>query len=974
MSYAEIDALPKTEAEIDAVSTTRATAYASHKLHHRIIHVALQAIKRHWQFMVEGTGVDPSGVADSTVAINNIIASASAVGATANRMVRVRFPDGVYLTDGIQAQPNTWLDFGNAVIKKRINGTTTTNNSLLRAVPVATDLVSTVTNRVKSGSTVTLTVAAAHDYVIGSIVVVAGINATYNGTHTVTGVPSSTTFTYTVNDNPQVNELSTPSGGTATRTKYYGTYKNMKVTGGILDSNGKTCPAHIVNLIFCEDLVIEDVRVKHNSANLTWAFCVGGRNLILNDLKVDDGTQLFQDGLHIFHGQNIRVNGGDFNSGDDAIALGAGLSTDAYLGKDPDPVRNVIVTNYRANSQRGSALRIHVDDAVNGPLWEITNVEVHGIVGKSGQLRNGGILIYSHQSSVDERKMVRHVNVDGVNLEVGSATHDDVNAIGVDIVSSEDIQVDFRIKIIERTVAPPIGWDLYRVRSSIDVQVRAYCRELGKRYGIDVRNTVRPTVLPGTYLRYGANQDLNPINFADCTDPKVLGAHITNVRNGVAGIICNIGTTTDNLTVAGSTIEHRAGVTVGVAVEITTAALRRITLIGNDFTKARAAVSSSVITAFGSNAVIQGNQGLADTGITNGITNLHAPPSGISVATSGRYNPFTNIYRKIRVNPDRLWAKFEAARAGTGLVNIVCLGDSFVAGDAAGGRSTNSWPARLKKLLGTRGLREAGTGIVNPGALPADSRWVLGLGWTASTSGVWAQTSTLSSIATFTSDVPGTVVRVVYPNNSGAFAITIDGGSPIEIVPTGATNVAVHEVAGLSNTTHTVVITSRSSIATVINYGVEVRPTSGVVVTNFGVSGYTSTLLASNAYNKPIGISIGAGLVDLYIICIGTNDMLQDVPSTTVQTNLTTILGYLTGSDVMIFVPNNVSTTKDRQPYHQVWYATADDNNLLLVDIGDRWGSYSDANSYGLMGDTLHPGALGHSDMARVVFGALQPV
>jgi hypothetical protein len=237
--------------------------------------------------IVAGTGIDPTGATDSTAAINAKIAAASVVGVAATQMVQVRFPDGTYLTDGIIAKPYTWLDFGTAVIKKRVDGTGPTNNSLLRAVPVPVTLASTVTNKALTSNVATLALSAPHDYVAGSVVVVAGVDATFNGTITVASTPSTTTFTYA---KTAADVVSVAASGTATRTTYYGTYKQMKVTGGTFDPNVHTCPANIVNLIYCEDLEMTGVTVRHDAACPNWAFQVGGRRITLTNLQVRNGT------------------------------------------------------------------------------------------------------------------------------------------------------------------------------------------------------------------------------------------------------------------------------------------------------------------------------------------------------------------------------------------------------------------------------------------------------------------------------------------------------------------------------------------------------------------------------------------------------------------------------------------------------------------------------------------------------------
>lgn len=71
----------------------------------------------------------------------------------------------------------------------------------------------TVTNKALTSNVATLTTSAAHDLVVGDNVVVAGVDATFNGTYKVTGVPTTTTFTYA---KTAANVASTAATGTAT--------------------------------------------------------------------------------------------------------------------------------------------------------------------------------------------------------------------------------------------------------------------------------------------------------------------------------------------------------------------------------------------------------------------------------------------------------------------------------------------------------------------------------------------------------------------------------------------------------------------------------------------------------------------------------------------------------------------------------------------------------------------------------------
>ena len=57
-------------------------------------------------------------------------------------------------------------------------------------------IVKTVSNKALTSNVATLTTSAAHTYLVGDVVVVSGVDATFNGTYSIVAVPTSTTFTY----------------------------------------------------------------------------------------------------------------------------------------------------------------------------------------------------------------------------------------------------------------------------------------------------------------------------------------------------------------------------------------------------------------------------------------------------------------------------------------------------------------------------------------------------------------------------------------------------------------------------------------------------------------------------------------------------------------------------------------------------------------------------------------------------------
>ena len=68
--------------------------------------------------------------------------------------------------------------------------------ALSAAMTVNTSITKVVNNKALTSNVATLTTSAVHGYVVGDVVTVSGVDETFNGTHTITVVGSTTTFAY----------------------------------------------------------------------------------------------------------------------------------------------------------------------------------------------------------------------------------------------------------------------------------------------------------------------------------------------------------------------------------------------------------------------------------------------------------------------------------------------------------------------------------------------------------------------------------------------------------------------------------------------------------------------------------------------------------------------------------------------------------------------------------------------------------
>lgn len=88
------------------------------------------------------------------------------------------------------------------------------DTSELVILPLLVSYSSAVTNRKISSNVATLTTNTPHNYIVGSSAVVSNVDATFNGTYTVTTVPNEYQFTYAKTNADISNNAVIPHGVT----------------------------------------------------------------------------------------------------------------------------------------------------------------------------------------------------------------------------------------------------------------------------------------------------------------------------------------------------------------------------------------------------------------------------------------------------------------------------------------------------------------------------------------------------------------------------------------------------------------------------------------------------------------------------------------------------------------------------------------------------------------------------------------
>jgi lysophospholipase L1-like esterase len=227
------------------------------------------------------------------------------------------------------------------------------------------------------------------------------------------------------------------------------------------------------------------------------------------------------------------------------------------------------------------------------------------------------------------------------------------------------------------------------------------------------------------------------------------------------------------------------------------------------------------------------------------------------------------------------------------------------------------------------------------------------------------QSSSAGGTGTFTSANAGTIVELWYSNASAAFNVTIDGGAPVTITPAGGTTIGKYQVTGLADTTHTVLATRTGG--PIYLTAATVRKASGVSVGSFGLGG---ARLSDTNLSQPYDLrSVTLGWAPhLVVIGFMTNEAYTSISAATYKTNLQSAITAFSGAGVDILliaqIPAASLTLTD---YRTALYELADANDIPVLDLFERWGSYTTVNALGMMFDGFHPSAIGNVEYGQAV-------
>lgn len=118
-----------------------------------------------------------------------------------------------YMNNGNDSEGWVGLGIAGSQFNDATYGITGQGDAYIFSQTLPASATRAVSNKQLTANVATLTTSVAHGFQVGERVIVAGVDATFNGTYRITGVPSSTTFTYAKTN---TNVVSTPVSPTGT--------------------------------------------------------------------------------------------------------------------------------------------------------------------------------------------------------------------------------------------------------------------------------------------------------------------------------------------------------------------------------------------------------------------------------------------------------------------------------------------------------------------------------------------------------------------------------------------------------------------------------------------------------------------------------------------------------------------------------------------------------------------------------------
>jgi hypothetical protein len=339
-------------------------------------------------------------------------------------------------------------------------------------------------------------------------------------------------------------------------------------------------------------------------------------------------------------------------------------------------------------------------------------------------------------------------------------------------------------------------------------------------------------------------------------------------------------------------------------------------------------------------------------------------PIELSAKLSGPLSMLTDtdVYNWGADNTRRLQRSLAKASAGTGYSDHLILGDGQTYQKTG---HDNRWPNLFRANLAAKGVPVGGTGWVrtSDGLSDLDSRVTVTGAWTFRQA--YYETTANGATMTFAADVAGTAISVAYFNTSAGFTVSINGAAPVTVTPSGASTVGTYTVTGLEDATHSVVVTTTTT-SPVFIIAFQCYRTSGLRVHNGGIFGGESIAFTGTTFAS-IGQTVASLMPDPDVVhlALGFQDLYSGGKTVSAITGyLTTIRNKWPNSDAVLHASYEYSGATSWDDYAAALYPLADTLDCPLVNVYQRSGGYTTANTNGLMSGSFYPSTAGHTDWA----------
>lgn len=397
---------------------------------------------------------------------------------------------------------------------------------------------------------------------------------------------------------------------------------------------------------------------------------------------------------------------------------------------------------------------------------------------------------------------------------------------------------------------------------------------------------------------------------------------------------------------------------------------------------------------------------------TPAIVSEAAASVPVRASVGNLYIPSADALRKWR-------ARRALVQSGARQGRINIIGDSISFGAGTTGNTppkyNSSWPGRLRARL-NREFGDAGTGIVwaNPDLLTQptwDDRWDFG----NATAGIFGPFRDGSVVVAsggdpieFTAVCESFVVHSL-PGGSSWIRAYVDGveQGTIRNVSSGTSGVTLPPLYSGSRVITPVDAGALGEHTLRLEYiagtfyllGVEALQGGGGTwaVTTTAISGKslsaggfvtTNNDETNGFYGRPVMIDQPAG--DITVVFLGFNDLQSGITAANIKLGLTNAVQrarasgtgpgsvpYANGDALLVIAPqtSNYGSLPFETDYRQMAYEVADEQNVALLDLSERWGAYATSNGFGMFAagesPNVHPSDVGSQDIADAVHHAL---